>query len=342
MEDLEDFAAINLRPLHLGEILDATIRLYRRNFWLFVAIITLAEIPYVLVQVALPLIYPQSGGTESDIFSLRWWVINSANFFVRWLFVDGIGTLALSYAISQRYLQQFAGLLDIYQRVGRSLFGLAGVMFILPGLFLAIIIWGWVPCFGWISGWGILIFLTVAVMPLIPAALVIERQPSLKAFLRAWDLSRRRFFWLMGFNLVLAIFSWILVSGPSLVATGLLASLVDKSLVTNTDVIYSVIWSVSGTLFNMLFLPIQIGAWTLTYYDLRVRYEAFDLALQVVDEPEETNRLVQLPPPAKWFSWKDVVKLSSISLGIFGAFMLIQILEYMLLALVWMVSAIAS
>ena len=136
-----DSVEINLRPLSLGEILDGAIRLYRRNFWLFVGMITLAEIPYLLVQVVFPLIYPQNSSTASDIFSLRWWLINGANFFMRWLFVDGIGTLALSYAISQRYLRQPIGFLDVYRRVGGSLLGLAGVMFVLPGLLLAVMIW---------------------------------------------------------------------------------------------------------------------------------------------------------------------------------------------------------
>lgn len=335
---MEDFDEVGLRPLSLGQILDGAIRLYRRNFWLFVAIITLAEIPYLLVQVALPLIFPQPSGGGSDVFTLRWFSINGANFFMRWLFVDGIGTLALTYAISQRYMRQPAGLVSVYKRVAGSLLWLVGVMFVLPGLFLAITIWGLVPCIGWIGSSGVFIFLIVAVMPLIPVALVVERHWSLKAILRAWDLSRRRFFWLMAFNMVLAVFSWVLVLGPELVATGLLASLVDKSLVTNTDTIYNMIWSVTGTLFNMLFLPIQIGAWTLTYYDLRVRYEAFDVALQVVDGLEEANALVQLPPPAKWFSWQDVVKLSSISLAIFGFFTFLQILQYMLIGLAMLIA----
>ena len=42
-------------------------------------------------------------------------------------------------------------------------------------------------------------------------------------------------------------------------------------------------------------LHIQIGAWTLIYYDLRVRTEAFDLALQTVDATEDANRQVLLP-----------------------------------------------
>lgn len=342
---MEDFAELNLRPLSLGQILDATVRLYRRNFWLFLAIIMLAELPYLLVQVIFPLIYPQSGSTSTDFFSLHWWVINGANFFMRWLFVDGIGTLALTYAISQRYMQQNAGVVDVYQRVAGSLLWLAGVMFLLPGLMLAITIWGWVPCVGWISNFGIFLFLILVVMPLIPVALVVERQSSLKALLRAWDLSRRRFFWLMAFNLLLAVFSWTLVLGPQMVAAGLLVSLFGQTqtaIPANTEMLINMIWTVTGTLFNMVFLPIQIGAWTLTYYDLRVRYEAFDVALQVVDEPEAANQLIELPPPSKWFTWIDIAKLCSISVIIFVLYIAFYAFEFLLFGVMMLASSMGG
>lgn len=321
-----------LRPLRLGEVLDASIRLYRRHFWLFVGVIVLAEIPFLLVQVVLPLLYRSNA--DQDIFTLHWWVINGSNWFMRWIFVDSIGAMALSYVISQCYMRQPTSLFAAYGRTLRSLLGQAGAMFVLSGLLVAITIWGLVPCIGWVSSSGIFIFLTVAVMPLIPVVLVIERQPSLKAILRAWDLARRRFFWLMFFNSMLAVFGWTLALGPSMVATGAVAALINQGVGTaSPDVVYSIIWSVSGTLFNMLFLPIQMGAWTVTYYDLRVRSEAFDLALLTVENPEDTNQLVQLPPMEKWFSWMDLLKLSSVSFAIFAFFMLLQVLQYLLIML---------
>jgi hypothetical protein len=93
---------------------------------------------------------------------------------------------------------------------------------------------------------------------------------------------------------------------------------------------YGLISSVSGTLFNMLFLPIQVGAWTLIYYDLRVRTEAFDLALLVVDEPEQANRLVRLPPLEKWFSGNDIAKVILTSLLVAAVFVLIYVVPMML------------
>lgn len=330
---------VSLRPLRLGEILDATLRLYRRNFWLFVGVITLAEIPFLLVQVVLPLIYTGAKTSEGEIFSLHWWVINGANFLMRWIFVDSIGALALSYVVSQRYLHQDANLFSVYGRVVRSLLGLAGVMFVLPALLLAIVIWGiFIPCVGWIGSWGAFIFLTLVVMPLIPVVLAVERQPSLKAILRSWDLARRRFFWLMFFNSMLVIFGWTLAAGPSLVASSLVSTAIDQSMGASMESLYGIIWSVSGTLFNMLFLPIQIGAWTVTYYDVRVRSEAFDLALLVADEPEDINKLIQLPPANRWFSWLDIGKIGSISLIIVAFFVFLQALQYIFIVLALLVA----
>ncbi len=336
---MENFAEVNLHPLSLGEILDTAIRLYRRNFWLFVGVITLAEIPLLLVQVLLPFLYTKGAG--EDFFSLHWWVINGVNFLLRWIFVDGIGTLALGYAISQRYLRQPTALLDVYRRVGGSLPGLLGVFFVVPGLLLVVTIWGLVPCLGWVSSMGIYIFLNMAVLPFVPLVLVIERQNSLQSILRAWDLARRRFFWLIFFNIMLAVFSWILVAGPSLVASGLATALLDKTVAGSAETWYPLIWSVAGTLFNMLFLPIEIGAWTLTYYDVRVRSEAFDLALLVTDAPEDTNQLVQLPPLEKWFSWGDIVRLVSISLGMVAIFVSFYLLWFAAIGFLLLLGALA-
>ncbi|MGC1377332.1 MAG: hypothetical protein WA821_13965 [Anaerolineales bacterium] len=333
---MENPVEINLRPLRLGEILDGAVGLYRHNFWLLVGIIALAEIPLLLVQVALPLMHPQTAGDSSSLF---WWITTAASMVMRWFFVDGLGAAALSYAIARRYLRQPASILDAYRRLGSSWFSMAVFLLFFPAILVGVLIWGFVPCAGWISGAGIFIFLSMAVMPLIPVVIMVEGQPILKAMLRAWDLTRRRFFWILGFNMVMAVFSWTLAVGPSLVAGLLVTALIGTSLGNvqqTTESFYSLISSVSGTLFNMLFLPIQVGAWTLIYYDLRVRTEAFDLALLVVDEPEQANRLVRLPPLEKWFSGNDIARLILTSLLVAAFFVLsyvVPMLLFFLLAL---------
>ena len=336
---MENSIDITLRPLRLGEILDGAIRLYRRNFWLFVSIIALAEIPFLLTQVVLPLVYTgdfPASDPVADMFSAHWWIINSVNLFVRWIFVDGFGAAALTYAMAQRYLGQKTGILDAYRRPGGSWLSLLVILLLFPALLFATLLWALVPCVGWFSGSGIFIFLSLAVMPLVPAAIMIENQGGLKGLLRAWDLARRRFFWILGFNIVLSLFSWMLSAGPSLVVSLLVTALIGSSLgaAQTADAFYGLVSSVSGTLFNMLFLPIQVGAWTLIYYDLRVRTEAFDLALQAVDATEDANRQVLLPPMEKWLSMLDIAKIILASLLVIGLFALVYIVPIMLLLLI--------
>lgn len=322
---------IALRPMSLGEILDTAVGLYRRNFWLLTGIIVLAEVPLLLVQIVLPLIFVT---TDNDASSFVWFLSNSVSGLMRWVFVDGIGAAALSYAVAQRYLGQPAGIFTVYRRVGASLFSLAGILLIFPLLWFAVFLcWILVPCLGWLTGAGVLVFLSMSVLPLVPVALVIERQIAPRAILRAWDLARRRYFWLLAFNIVIGVFGWLLAVGPSWVASIAAMAVLDNSLGASASSFYAPILGVSGTLFNMLFLPIQVGAWTLIYYDLRVRTEAFDLVLLAAAEPERANRWVFLPPLEKWVSGNDLARFLLTSLLLAGLFVLTYVLPIVLLFL---------
>lgn len=187
-----------------------------------------------------------------------------------------------------------------------------------PLILLAVFVGGLVPCLGWVIAPGLWIFLNGGVLPFIMTGVMIEKQSAFKAILRAWDLARRRFLWILGFNIVMGLFGWVLSVGPSLVVSLIVTTILGSSIGVDqaTNAFYGVISSVSGTFFNMLFLPIQIGAWTLIYYDLRVRTEGFDLALLTAVEPDDLNALVVLPSMQKWLSLEEVAKFVIISLTI--------------------------
>jgi len=51
-------AEVDLRPMSLGEVLDRTFSLYKRNFWLFAGIVSL---PYLLLLV-INVVVAQMGG----------------------------------------------------------------------------------------------------------------------------------------------------------------------------------------------------------------------------------------------------------------------------------------
>jgi hypothetical protein len=183
-----------------------------------------------------------------------------------------------------------------------------------------------IPIIGWFSGIGLVIFLTVVVAELLPATVVIEKRMGLEPISRAWNLARRRFWWLLGFAFVFFIFNLLVVYGPVILLSSVLNVVISIGTEHGT-VIGSLISNVIGSLLQILVLPVQLTAWTLIYFDLRVRTEGFDLALSTLETPEgEAIDISRLPVPAsqqKWLTTDDIVKFVAISLGLLGIIALI-------------------
>src|SRR5580693_2432562 len=55
-------AEVDLRPMSLGEVLDRTFSLYKRNFWLFAGIVSL---PYLLLLVINVVVAQMGGGNAA-------------------------------------------------------------------------------------------------------------------------------------------------------------------------------------------------------------------------------------------------------------------------------------
>ena len=124
-----------LRPLGFGELLDAAIRLYRRNFLKFVGIIALVQIPITLLNLFFSLSafsgwlwrispFPQTLDADpAGRFGLEFWGGMGFSLLlglVQVLLVQGFATAALTRAVADTYLGQPTGILDSYRKVSRS------------------------------------------------------------------------------------------------------------------------------------------------------------------------------------------------------------------------------
>ena len=148
--------------------------------------------------------------------------------------------------------------------------------------FLAALIWTiLVPCVGWLTGPSILIFLSWAIGPLTIPIVVLEKKGGAAALRRAWDLVRRYFWRVTGFALLLIIFGQILIAGPAALAQFLLTATLSTPPedIAAQSIMQSLISSVINLFFSLLYNPLQLTAFTLMYFDLRVRTEGFDLAI---------------------------------------------------------------
>jgi len=331
MENQQSLPA--LRPLRLGELLDQAIRLYRRNFLTFIGIIALVYIPLSILQ-AIASAFMTTSITSVDpreIFTnYAYWIGVLFTFvllFVRFILVQGFATGALTRAVANTYLGREVNIPDSYRGMGKSWLSLLGALLLITVVNIIVFIyWFVIPCLGWFTGLGIMVFLLGAINPLVPSIVVLEGQSAIESLRRAWSLARRRFWPVLGYIFVLYLFSLIVVSGPAalmnIVLSRLFASL--DNLVA-TQMILVIVQTLVGLLFSLLYYPLQMTAFTLIYLDLRVRTEGFDITLATMDTDGLDEHQIMAPPPAvseRLITGPDLGNFAILTIAAMGLFIL--------------------
>lgn len=288
-----------LRPLRLGELLDRAIRLYRGNFLTFIGIIAVVYVPLMVLQTAASALMSSSMlntrfSTPDELFSnYGYWIAIFSSIILalaQFVLVQGIATGALTRAVADNYLGKKTGILDAYRGIGSSWLTLIGALLLLGIILILLAIWFLVPCIGWLTGLGMIVFMTAAVNPLVPPAVVLEKQAVIDAIRRAWSLARRRFWPLLGYVFILYLFSWIVVNGPAAIVNVLLVQAFQSfGDSTMQLVITTIIQGLVQLVLALLYYPLQLTAFTLIYFDLRVRTEGFDLAVLTMENSGSTD-----------------------------------------------------
>jgi hypothetical protein len=304
----------------MPQLLDRAIRLYRNNFLLFIGIVALAQIPATAVNMIGLWLAPapetigfDPAATITDV----WLQIAESSGFgdnpLVWigrlvtLLLVQLATAAMTKAVAENYLGHKIGLLDSYRKIGRS--GITLLLATFLGLFfiIALAIW-WiiVPCLGWLTGLGMIFFFGLVVLPLVAPIVVLERRTAGEAIQRAWDLGRRRIWWLIGFMLLLGLFGQLVVTGPAFLSVFLIESLVGSGITSTTS---SLIQQVIVLLLNLIYLPLQLTCVTLLYFDIRVRTEGFDLAVLALTDKVDAEAVQKTAPPLDkqlFPSWEEI------------------------------------
>jgi len=297
-----------LRPLRLGELLDQAIRLYRRNFLTFIGIIAVVYVPLTILQTAASTAMTSSlfegVSTPEAIFSnYTYWIGFFSTIilaFVQFVLVQGVATGAMTRAVADNYLGEKTSILDAYRGIGKSWLTLLGALiFVFLVLILITLWWIFVPCIGWFTGLGMLAFLAAAVNPMVAPVVVLETSGpwsspsdnllvrlgnwvirSVLSVRRAWSLARRRFWPVLGTIFVLYLFSLIIVNGPVAIANFVLVQAFDLFDEPSMQLVFtSIIQALISLVAILIYYPLQLTAFTLVYFDLRVRTEGFDIAL---------------------------------------------------------------
>ena len=276
-------AALDLRPLSLGELLDRTFFLYRKNFLLFFGI---AALPYVFILLAflLPGLFlylipvraaiPGSARTASLVIGgILAFAIGLAAL-VAFLYSAG----ASIFAVAEIYAGRRATIRGCYRLVHGKAGIVLGVMFltglILFGGFIALII----------PGLYLLCRLPVA----LSAAMIEDAGPS-DSIRRSFDLTKD----FAGRSALIYLLAVALTYGVGLMLQlPFFALMAISAKQPHLMILGTVLGQMGNLLGSILVAPVPTIAFVLFYYDLRVRKEALDLQMMM-----QTVGADPTPPP---------------------------------------------
>jgi hypothetical protein len=280
----------DLQPMSTGDILDRTIRLYRRHFLHTLAIVSL---PYILI---IP-IWALLGGTAWGQARPAPWqnpalVAMLAPFFLAYLWLYFVSMGALARSVSERFLGGTPTIWTVYSPILRRslsliwaylLAGLAGgaVLGAAGGIFaIAIVVFQFRTTVGYVIaavlGIGAVGTVLIGVLIilrsfLVTQVIVIEDVRGWAAFKRSLKLMRGsviKAVMILLFGFVVALVISFLFNFPA----GMVMALKPG---WSTIILRSLLDSVG----QILSAPILMIAFTLLYYDSRIRQEAFDLEM---------------------------------------------------------------
>jgi len=298
---------LDLQPMSTGDILDRTIRLYRRHFLHTLGIVS---IPYLAIfLVGLPF---GSMAVSDPKVLIRPDVIAILVVFglvAIWLYFISMGAMARS--VSERYLGGTPTIWGAYAPVLRR--GLS----LIWAYFLAGLAWVGVAAVGSIvvataagmagpiigavgaiviGAVGAIVVGVVLVgmffrLLLVTQVIVIEDTRGASALKRSWGLmSMKGNPWraslILLFSIVVGAVVYVILSFPGSILAGMIPG-----------VIGTILGQVLGFLGQMLILPIGTIAFTLLYYDSRIRNEAFDLEMMArhIGVPQKAESVPTAP-----------------------------------------------
>lgn len=256
--------AASLRPLSTGELLDKTFTLYRQNFPLFFGISALPQLGVLVALMAMSTVFrsqPSAQTASSAMTTAILGLVTVLVYLLAVLIAGGINQAATTFAVSSLYLQEPTGVKAAYSRVRGLVWRSVNVV-----LSVGIRIVG-----------GLLLFVVPGIIMLrryslsVPVA-VLENVKTRAALKRSRQLSEGS----GGRVLLVYVLMLALIWAVSLGA-GWMLRLIFTPQVLRESFAAQMVQQFVSFLVGAAVGPVMTIAFSLLYYDQRVRKEAFDI-----------------------------------------------------------------
>jgi hypothetical protein len=334
----------SLQPSTILEILDRTFRIYRENFLTFLVPIALVSIPIAVINLIGAVLYSQrlmelqptlrelqnisrnpSVTEQTEILRASGELFSVAIIYLGMVAITALLQVVLVQGImtqigSESHLGHRVTAGEAFRAMHERLMPLTGAVILEFIIFIFLVIGvGVISVFMPLCAILIfpLIYVWLALSTFTPAVLVLERTGISFGLRRAWSLGKARIWQIMGLTLALGIITAILTFGLQALL-GVFVPTSEGFNINANDVINLVIQTVISTLIS----PIVPIAFTLLYYDARVRLEGLDIAFESsgINDPRPSD--FESPQPnASLLSSKDIGNMGILTIivcGIFG------------------------
>jgi hypothetical protein len=281
-----------LRPLSVGEMLDAGFRLFRHRFGTLVMCVLVPVLPLSIIGT---LVVASTDEDAFDVNATSTTTTDSGEEWAAFLVTSVVQAVAVILAVAACYRVISAAYLGEPASVGSSLrFGISRVLPMI-GAYIVLLLGfaSWVllivvsPIF--VLLFFLIVFLGVKTSVTFPA-IIFERAGPLRSIGRSWRLTRGNWWRVFATLLVVGLISFVIY----------LAILVGfGAAVSGSDTMSEVTAAVLSTLVSVFLLtvlsPLAAAILTVIYYDLRVRNEGFDLQLLAQGVGAGTSRFQAAP-----------------------------------------------
>ena len=254
---------VDLRPMTLGEVLDRTFKLYKSNFLLFAGITAWPFLVLLVINIGFAgsgLGARPAAGSVPPSGMLPSMIAGGITFGLLYLFLLGAAQAATVFAVSDLYLGRPTGLRDCYKRVGAKAVRVIFIL-LLTGLIVG------VGCLLLIIPGIILLCRTAIAVP----ASMLEDSKSIRSIERSMELTKG----FAGQMFVIFLMVWVMSWLVAAIFQVPFAFLVQAQHTVSFGTL--VLQHLSGFVSQVLVGPIGTIAFSLMYYNLRVRKEAFDI-----------------------------------------------------------------
>ena len=274
-----------LRPMRVGETLDAAINLYRMHWKTFMAIVAIVSVPFVFLQhLSYTLVGGSTGLTEAPARDAGAGIVGVmvVFFLLDLLLIRPFLTAGIVRAVAAAYLGETPAVAPVYAFALRHVASILWVL-LLGLLAIAAIM---VAAFGFSA-----VFATVGAAPLLvvvmlaasgfavvlyvrwlfgPSVLVVEGLRGSAALARSWRLSSKAF-WKIAGTMVLGSILTSVVGGIFAIVPSLLSTWLGSA--------GWLLRAAGSSLAAVVTTPFAIMVTVLLYFDQRIRKEGMDLAI---------------------------------------------------------------